>query len=82
MMGMGGNSRKGLASVLLNDKGEATKYPELDPQAEAINPDQGLIDASAELIKAIEKKDPQRIARVFKAMSKLCYDEVDDQEEM
>lgn len=78
MMGMMSNNKKGLASVLLNSKGDATENPKEDPQA--INPDQGLIDASAELIKAIEKKDATRVARCFKAMMALCEDQEDGEE--
>lgn len=78
MMGImaGGNSKKGLASVLLNKLGEATDSPKEDPQA--INPDQGLIDACAEFAKATEKKDAARMARCFKAMIALCEREEED----
>lgn len=60
---------KSFVTVLLNKDGKAE-----DSMEESINPDQGLIDASSELIKAIEKKDPARIVRVFKAMYKMCDD--------
>lgn len=63
---------KNFATVLLNSKGQAEKKPE----SESVNPDQGMIEASKELIKAVEKKDPERIVRVFKAMMKMCYDEM------
>ena len=79
MMGMlAGNSKKGLASVLLNSEGEATNNPKEDPQA--INPDQGLIDACAELAKAVEKKDAARMARCFKAIFMLCDPDGDGDE--
>lgn len=66
MMGLLGN--KSFISVLVNkDNAEnETKKPSED--TEEIDPDQGIIDASKEMLKAIEKKDPERIARCFKAM--------------
>jgi len=76
-MGMLGN--KSFTQVLLNDKGEATENPKKDPQA--INPDQGFVDASSELVKAIEKKDGARISRCFKAMFKMCMDDYEMNEE-
>jgi len=77
MMNLLGN--KSFTQVLLNDKGEATDSPKTDPQA--INPDQGMIDASKELIKAIEKKDATRIARCFRAMMTLCDDDMEDEDD-
>lgn len=78
MLGMGGNSKKGLVSVLLNKEGEATNNPEKDPQA--INPDQGMIDACSELLKSIEKKDPKRMARCFRAIYSMCEDDHEEDE--
>jgi hypothetical protein len=67
------NPNKNFASVLLDSKGEAEQKK---PDQESVNPDQGMIEASKELIKAVEKKDPARVTRVFKAMMKMCYDEM------
>lgn len=64
------NPNKQFASVLLDNKGQAE-----EKEPETVDPDQGLIDASQELIKAIEKKDPKRIARCFKAMLSMCDDD-------
>jgi hypothetical protein len=75
MMNLLGN--KSFTQVLLDKEGNATKDPSKDPQA--INPDQGLIDASSELIKAVGKGDPQRVARCFKAMMALCEREDEDE---
>ena len=69
------NPNKNFVSVLLDSKGEAEKKPQ-----ESVNPDQGMIEASKELIKAVEKKDAERIVRVFKAMMKMCYDEMEASE--
>lgn len=71
------NPNKNFVSVLLDKEGMAEK----SEPSESINPDQGLIDAAKELIKAVEKKDAQRVVRVFKAMSKMCYDEHENSEE-
>ena len=71
------NPNKNFISVLLDKKGE----DEGPSESEAVNPDQGMIEAAKELVKAIEKKDAQRITRVFKAMMKMCYDEMDDENE-
>jgi|VirMetMinimDraft_7_1064189.scaffolds.fasta_scaffold07071_1 DNA-binding GntR family transcriptional regulator len=68
---------KSFVSVLLNTKGKAEEKPEM----ESVNPDQGMIEAAKELVKAVEKKDAERIVRVFKAMMKMCYDEMDDESE-
>ncbi len=68
MMNLLGN--KSFTQVLLDKEGKATKEPSKDPQA--VNPDQGLIDASSELIKAVSKGDAERVARCFKAMMALC----------
>lgn len=72
------NPNKNFISVLLDKKGEAVKKPS---ESEAVNPDQGMIEAAKELVKAIEKKNPQRIVRCFKAMMKMCYDEMEDEKE-
>lgn len=72
------NPNKNFISVLLDKKGEAVKK---DTESEAVNPDQGLIDAAKELVKAIEKKDAQRIVRCFKLMMKICSDEMEDENE-
>ena len=69
------NPNKNFISVLLDKKGNAEKPSE----SEAVNPDQGLLDAAKELVKAIEKKDAQRIVRCFKLMMKMCYDEMEDE---
>lgn len=69
------NPNKNFVSVLLDSKGQAEKKP-----LESVNPDQGMIDASKELVKAVEKKDAERISRVFKAMMKMCYDEMEAEE--
>ncbi len=66
------NPNKNFVSVLLDSKGQA----EQKSPAESVNPDQGMIEASKELIKAVEKKDAQRVVRCFKAMMKMCYDEM------
>ena len=58
---------KSFVSVLLNKEGKAE-----DSKEESINPDQGMIEAASELVKAIEKKDSARIVRVFRAMIKMC----------
>lgn len=75
-MGMLGN--KSFTQVLLNKKGEAVDNPKEDPQA--INPDQGMIDACFELIKAIDKKDAPRMARCFKAIYSMCEEQEDSGE--
>lgn len=76
MMNLLGN--KSFTQVLLDKEGNATKGPSKEPQA--INPDQGLIDASSELIKAVNKGDAERVARCFKAMMALCENEDDEEE--
>lgn len=51
------------------------------PESESVNPDQRMEDASKELIKAIDKKDPARVARVFMAMMKVCMDDMETESE-
>ena len=75
MMNLLGN--KSFTQVLLDKEGNATKEPSKDPQA--INPDQGLIDASSELIKAVGKGDAERVARCFKAMMAIYEDNEEDE---
>lgn len=62
------NPNKRDVSVVLDKKGNA--------ESDSIDPDQGLIDASKVLVSAIEKKDAKKIARAFKAMMQMCYDEI------
>lgn len=69
------NPNKRDISVLLDGMGKAEKEPE------SVNPDQGLIEAATELIKAVEKKNPERIVRVFKLMVKMCDDEMGEDSE-
>lgn len=50
---------------------------------ESVNPDQGLIEAAKELIKAVQSNKPDRVVRCFKLMAKMCEEQSgEDSEEI
>jgi DNA-binding GntR family transcriptional regulator len=72
-----------MMNMLNPNKMDTTVFAGKSDEAEqsSVDPDQGLIDASKALVSAIEKKDTKKIARVFKAMMQMCYDEFESSED-
>lgn len=76
---MNQDPNKSFITVLLNKEGKAENR-NAEPESESVDPDQGLIEAAKELVKAIEKKDAKRIVRCFKYMMRECQDyEMEDE---
>lgn len=77
---------KGIVSVLIQKKSQQGKGFSQDgeesglAEEEGLDPQAGMIEASKELISSIEKKNPERFLRAFKALVFMANEEEGSEE--